>query len=495
MEPREIVIRRGKSGFGFSISGACPVHVSRVDLGSRAESAGLAHGDVITRIDGLNVSRSTADSVARIIKHSHRSIELEVQRRRCRESVPGAPLTKGYGDNLPIGRLERSPRKPLCTSTPYDHVGQVYLDDMNVSPPKPRSAPDLPTCDFSSEEEYGVIGPHRSHEALGPQRSHDPRVLHHPHEPLDSYRPHENMVNHRPHQNMPPPREPFLPHRPHENMGPPREPFVSHRPHENMALHRPHEPLEPHLPHDPRAAIHHQQPLYTNTQPEHANYMDKDFEDEGFETCDYGWLEPPPPAPVSTHPVPENAHPRPERRPGRHWVPDAGLLPSVDEEDENDLSTSSHNMSWTDGLNANPEPVYQRINPQSPSPPKLTPHAPYRSPARGRLSPQCPSPTPSSSSSQDKMSTSFTMDDLPPVKEFMPGHSAALQGGKVEPSTGGPVRSYTLPRSFKAKSRGIIKFLRSTVSNKENHVIHAEHKHNTNSLPRLKSGHKNKGIR
>ena len=50
------------------MSGNSPVKVCRVDAGSAAEAAGLKPDDFIVRIDGLNVSRSTADSVARIIK-------------------------------------------------------------------------------------------------------------------------------------------------------------------------------------------------------------------------------------------------------------------------------------------------------------------------------------------------------------------------------------------------------------------------------------------
>ncbi len=62
------MVKRGKTGFGFSISGHSPVFVSRVDPGSKSDLAGLRRQDCIVRIDGMNVSRSTSDSVARIIK-------------------------------------------------------------------------------------------------------------------------------------------------------------------------------------------------------------------------------------------------------------------------------------------------------------------------------------------------------------------------------------------------------------------------------------------
>ena len=39
--------------------------------GSRADVAGLQLGDYIVRINGQNVSRSTANSVARIVRYVH----------------------------------------------------------------------------------------------------------------------------------------------------------------------------------------------------------------------------------------------------------------------------------------------------------------------------------------------------------------------------------------------------------------------------------------
>ena len=64
-----MIIKRGKSGFGFTINGSCPVTVCRVDPGSSGDVAGVKTGDCIVRIDGLNVSRSACDSVARIIRY------------------------------------------------------------------------------------------------------------------------------------------------------------------------------------------------------------------------------------------------------------------------------------------------------------------------------------------------------------------------------------------------------------------------------------------
>lgn len=64
----QILVRRGADGFGFSFSGAGPVKVSRVTAGSHAEAAGLCVDDVITHVNGLNVTSSGLDSIARVIR-------------------------------------------------------------------------------------------------------------------------------------------------------------------------------------------------------------------------------------------------------------------------------------------------------------------------------------------------------------------------------------------------------------------------------------------
>ncbi|KAH3693874.1 hypothetical protein DPMN_081313 [Dreissena polymorpha] len=62
------VLRSPHGSFGFSVVDSCPVKVGRVDGASRAQEAGLRPGDLIIRVNGQNVSRSTSSSVARCIK-------------------------------------------------------------------------------------------------------------------------------------------------------------------------------------------------------------------------------------------------------------------------------------------------------------------------------------------------------------------------------------------------------------------------------------------
>lgn len=61
-------MRKGRTGFGFSVTGSHPAQVSRVDPGGAAHRAGLQPGDWIVRINRENVSTATADCVGRIIR-------------------------------------------------------------------------------------------------------------------------------------------------------------------------------------------------------------------------------------------------------------------------------------------------------------------------------------------------------------------------------------------------------------------------------------------
>ena len=75
----QFTLTRGSSGFGFTVTGYSPVQVGRVDSSSMAFSAGLCAGDFIVRINGQNVSRSRAESVAKLVKVS-KTMVLDIQR-------------------------------------------------------------------------------------------------------------------------------------------------------------------------------------------------------------------------------------------------------------------------------------------------------------------------------------------------------------------------------------------------------------------------------
>ena len=76
----QIVMKRGQRGYGFSVTGSSPACVRRVDGGSAACQAGLRELDAVIRINGQNVSKSIADSVAKIVRQSEKQIVLDIVR-------------------------------------------------------------------------------------------------------------------------------------------------------------------------------------------------------------------------------------------------------------------------------------------------------------------------------------------------------------------------------------------------------------------------------
>ena len=63
------MIHRGRSGFGFSISGECPVTVCRVDGGSLAQLGGLRVDDQLLAVDGHNVELASSETAAALVKY------------------------------------------------------------------------------------------------------------------------------------------------------------------------------------------------------------------------------------------------------------------------------------------------------------------------------------------------------------------------------------------------------------------------------------------
>jgi len=63
------MIHRGRSGFGFSISGENPVTVCRVDDGSLAAVAGLAVNDILLAVNGQNVATAASETVAALVRY------------------------------------------------------------------------------------------------------------------------------------------------------------------------------------------------------------------------------------------------------------------------------------------------------------------------------------------------------------------------------------------------------------------------------------------
>ena len=67
---RAVDLVRGRSGFGFTLSGQSPAVVSSVVSDSPASHAGLCPGDTVVAANGIGVANSSHEEVVRIIAGS-----------------------------------------------------------------------------------------------------------------------------------------------------------------------------------------------------------------------------------------------------------------------------------------------------------------------------------------------------------------------------------------------------------------------------------------
>ncbi|KAK6196036.1 hypothetical protein SNE40_001339 [Patella caerulea] len=131
-EPTTVMMYRGKNGFGFSVIESFPVKVGRVDGASPAEEAGLLQGDIIVKVNGQNVSRSTAVSVAKLVKRSANKLVLDVQRQK--EPVTNTTYEKPIRQNVtePIYETINSYHGTDLDSTDGD-VSREMRNDCEIS--------------------------------------------------------------------------------------------------------------------------------------------------------------------------------------------------------------------------------------------------------------------------------------------------------------------------------------------------------------------------
>ncbi len=104
MSSVKVVMWPSQGGYGFTIAGYSPVTISKVETGSPAQKAGLMYGDAIVKIHGHNISRSSTDSVAKIVKRSHKLV-LDVYRVDIvyeKSHTMRLPISGSYWAELPL---------------------------------------------------------------------------------------------------------------------------------------------------------------------------------------------------------------------------------------------------------------------------------------------------------------------------------------------------------------------------------------------------------
>lgn len=75
---KTVEVTRGKSGYGFTISGQHPCVLSNIVKDSPAERAGLKAGDYLVSVNSLNISKAPHDDVVRMVGTSTGTLILQV---------------------------------------------------------------------------------------------------------------------------------------------------------------------------------------------------------------------------------------------------------------------------------------------------------------------------------------------------------------------------------------------------------------------------------
>uniref|UniRef100_A0A183APU1 PDZ domain-containing protein n=1 Tax=Echinostoma caproni TaxID=27848 RepID=A0A183APU1_9TREM len=146
------LLARGPKGFGFTLSGGCPVYVSHVEPNSPALQAGVQPGDFIVAVDSINVSRSTTDSVVRIFRMAQNPVYLTV----CRpttvciktQSSPRAYGSKAFSNLFQRGCLSHMKKSASNDSMRLDCASGFYhsAPGLPMTPPAPVYGTAILSC-------------------------------------------------------------------------------------------------------------------------------------------------------------------------------------------------------------------------------------------------------------------------------------------------------------------------------------------------------------
>lgn len=75
---RIVEIPRSPGGYGFRLKNERPCLIDHVLTGSNAEKSGVRVGDILLKVNGVNVISATHEEVASLIWRCHKKLFIEV---------------------------------------------------------------------------------------------------------------------------------------------------------------------------------------------------------------------------------------------------------------------------------------------------------------------------------------------------------------------------------------------------------------------------------
>lgn len=138
---RTVEVRRGYSGFGFTISGQQPCRLSCIIPNSPADQAGLRAGDFLISVNGLNVSKLPHETVVQLIGNSFGSIRMQIAEYYYSDSTDeenaaasGIPTLPSLGPSRPRYIYHKTKQQRL-----RHHLPQRKLQESLLPLPRPST--------------------------------------------------------------------------------------------------------------------------------------------------------------------------------------------------------------------------------------------------------------------------------------------------------------------------------------------------------------------
>lgn len=130
---RTVEVSRGKSGFGFTISGQQPCILSCIVAGSPADIAGLRAGDYLVAVDGRSVSKMPHDDVVRLIGCSSGVLKLQIAENYYSDSsdddvLPVRPKPKYLHKPRSTGHHQQQQPRPGASPNHQNRIAKVVHD-------------------------------------------------------------------------------------------------------------------------------------------------------------------------------------------------------------------------------------------------------------------------------------------------------------------------------------------------------------------------------
>lgn len=136
-----VVVKSELQNYGFTVLNSCPCQIGKVEMDSVAYRAGLRAGDFISKINDINVSRASCESVVKMIKSSKIKLLIEVCREKTFQRANSLTSVNRYTVvSKPAPQLDVVPEED---EDELDESNDQYDDDLIADHEQQQNEPDF----------------------------------------------------------------------------------------------------------------------------------------------------------------------------------------------------------------------------------------------------------------------------------------------------------------------------------------------------------------